>query len=134
MTLPGLFRETVRNFGQGPALAIVGQTPVTYIELENKVHEVVSFMESKGIQPGDKVAILSMSSPDWVVWYYAITFMGAIAVPILPDFHEDEIQNILIHSEARAIYFSDNLKPKLPPSLDKDLPGLLYFDERAREQ
>ncbi|NQV03469.1 MAG: AMP-binding protein, partial [Bacteroidia bacterium] len=121
MTLPGLFTETVRNFGQRPALAFVGQAPVTYQELEKKIHSVIGLLEQLGIQPGDKVAILGISSPNWVACYYAITFMGAVAVPILPDFHETEIENILLHSESKAIFYSEGLKVKLNPSLDEVL-------------
>jgi len=128
MTLPELYKETIRNFGQRPALAFVGQTPVTYQELEKKIHAVIARLEHLGIQPGDKVAILSISSPNWVVCYYAITFMGAVAVPILPDFHETEIENILIHSESKAIFYSEGLKTKLSPSLNEILPNRIQVE------
>jgi len=128
MTLPGLFSETVRNFGHRPALALVGQTPVTYRELEEKINDVIQLLEGIGIKPGDKVAILGTSSPNWAVCYYAITFMGAVAVPILPDFHETEIENILVHSESKAIFYSSTLKAKLKPSIEEILPNRILID------
>ena len=33
--------------------------------------------------PGDKVAILSSNMPNWGIAYFAVTFMGAVAVPVL---------------------------------------------------
>ena len=39
--------------------------------------------------------------------------MGAIAVPLLPDFHPDEVKNILEHSESKAIFFSDGQQSKV---------------------
>lgn len=128
MTLPGLFAKTVRNFGHCPALAFVGQPPITYKELEKKIKEVTGLLEYLGIEPGDKVAILGTSSPNWAICYYAITFMGAVAVPILPDFHEAEIENILNHSEAKAIFYSEGLKSKLNPSLEELLPNRIQID------
>ncbi len=129
MTLPGLFAETVRNFGHRPALALVGQPPITYRVLEQKIDGVIGLLEGLGIQPGDKVAILSTSSPNWAICYYAITFMGAIAVPILPDFHAMEVQNILIHSESRAIFYSAGLESKLNPSLDEIIPNRILVED-----
>jgi long-chain acyl-CoA synthetase len=129
MTLPGMFSETVRNFGQRPALAFAGQTPVTFKELEEQIYTVISQLESIGIRHGDKVAILAASSPNWAVCYYAITFMGAVAVPILPDFHETEIENIIIHSETKALFYSSGLKAKIKPSLEKIVPNRFLVDD-----
>ncbi len=128
MTLPGLFSETVRNFGQRPALALVGKPPITYKELEEQIARVIRHLESLGISHGDKVAILASSSPNWAICYYAITFIGAVAVPILPDFHESEVENIIVHSESRAIFYSSGLKSKLSPSLDKILPYRIVLE------
>ena len=44
--------------------------------------------------------------PNWGVAYFAITFMGAVAVPILPDFSITEVANVLEHSGAKAIFIS----------------------------
>lgn len=129
MTLPGLFAKTVRNFGQRPALALIGQPPITYTELNKKIEKVTRLLEELGIEPGDKVAILSASSPNWAISYYGITFMGAIAVPILPDFHEGEIENILIHSETKAIFYSTDLQSKIGVSLDNILPNRIRIDD-----
>jgi long-chain acyl-CoA synthetase len=127
MTLPGLFSETVRNFGHRPALALTGETPMTYHELETRVEEGIRFLVRKGIRPGDKVAILGISSPDWVICYYTVTFMGAVAVPILPDFHIAEIGNILTHSEAKALIYSDGMRMKISPETILSLPDLLLI-------
>ncbi|MFC2102055.1 AMP-binding protein [Bacteroidota bacterium] len=131
MTLPGLFSETVRNFGQRPALSLVGKTPITYHELEEKISLVIRQLEALGIQKSDKVAILATSSPNWAICYYAITFMGAVAVPILPDFHEMEIENIIIHSETKALFYSSGLKAKITPSLEEIVPNRILLEDLA---
>ena len=76
----------------------------------------MAWLEKLGIKQGDKVGILSVSIPHWDVSYYAITFMGAVVVPLLPDFHASEINNILDHSEAKAIFISDGLRSKITNS------------------
>jgi long-chain acyl-CoA synthetase len=113
LTFPALFAETVRKHGDRPAMALVGEEPITYTNLGLKINSLIAWLEKLGIKPGDKVAILSTSIPNWGVSYYAITFMGAIVVPLLPDFHTIEIRNILEHSEAKAIFVSDGLRSKI---------------------
>jgi len=113
LTFPSLFAETIKKNGSRPAMALVGEEPITYLELDNKIKALIAWFEKLGIKQGDKIAILSISIPNWGVSYYATTFMGAVVVPVLPDFHASEIANILIHSEAKAIFISDGLRSKL---------------------
>lgn len=113
LTLPSLFAETVRRHPDENALAFAGQTPITYAELNDQILALIAFLEKLGIHPGDKVAILGSNMPNWGAVYLAITFMGAVAVPLLPDFHADEIENIVNHSGSRAIFVSKGLMAKL---------------------
>ncbi len=73
----------------------------------------MAFLEKMGIQPGDKVAILSTNQPNWGITYFAVTFMGAVIVPLLPEFLPVEILTLLEHSEARVVFASEGLLPKL---------------------
>ena len=113
LTLPSLFAETIKKSGNRPAMALVGEEPITYLGLDSKIRALIAWFEKLGIKQGDKIAILSISLPNWGVSYYATTFMGAVVVPVLPDFHANEIANILQHSEAKAILVSDGLRSKL---------------------
>ena len=74
---------------------------------------MIAFLEKIGICPGDKVAILSTNMPNWGVVFFSITFMGAVAVPVLPDFSNKEVGNVLEHSGAKAIFVSTSLLPGL---------------------
>ena len=112
-TIPSIFDSTVKRFAGYNALSLVGETPMTYSRLKSRVFALISFLEKKGINKGDKVAILSANMPQWGVAYFAITSMGAIAVPLLPDFHPSEISTILEHSEAKILFISSSLKAKM---------------------
>lgn len=112
-TIPFLFGETLNKFGRCDALAFVGEKPLSYNEVYNNILSVTAFLENNGIEPGDKVAILSTNMPNWGIVYYGITLMGAVAVPVLPDFSNLEVGNILDHSEAKIIFVSSSLSSKL---------------------
>jgi len=113
LTIPALFRRAVEKFGSYNAMALVGEKPLTYNEVNQQINGLMRFLEDLDIQPGDKVAILSTNLPNWGIAYFAITFMGAVAVPLLPDFLPSEIENILNHSEAKAIFISEKLSSKI---------------------
>ena len=85
----------------------------TYSQLEKEVKKAAFQLKSIGISKGDKVAILSTNMPNWGIAYFAIAVTGAVVVPILPDFHPNEIKNILKHAEVTAIYVSEGLAGKL---------------------
>lgn len=113
LTLPALLSYSVDEFGDRPALTFVGEEPITYKILQKRVNAVMAFLEKQDIKPGDRVALLSSNMPNWGVAFFAIASMGAVVVPILPDFSEEEVENVLQHSEAKAIFISESLMKKV---------------------
>jgi long-chain acyl-CoA synthetase len=129
LTFPALFAETIRKNGDRPAMALVGENHITYNELNCKINALIAWFEKLGLKQGDKIAILSSSIPNWGISYYAITFMGAVVVPLLPDFHSSEMRNILEHSEAKAIFVSDGLRPKINEIALEQLPLRIRIED-----
>ena len=112
MTFPALLADTVDKYPSSVAFGFVGEQPMTYGEVAVKVSALMAMLENAGIDKGDKVAIFSNNMPNWGVAYFAITSMGAVAVPILPDFSTAEVANIIEHSEAKLIFSSESLLHK----------------------
>ena len=121
MTFPAMFKETLRKFGNTNAYAFVGEEPKSYETVNNEIQALMAFLEKNGICPGDKVAILSSNMPNWGVAYFSVTFMGAVVVPILPDFSPTEVGNVLEHSGAKAIFISSSLLPRIEGFKSEDL-------------
>jgi long-chain acyl-CoA synthetase len=113
LTFPALFNETVRKFGKSGAYSFVGEEIINYETAGHHIRALSAFLEKAGINPGDRVAILSTNMPNWAVAYFSITFMGAVAVPVLPDFSVTEVANVLEHSGAKAIFISSGLLNKI---------------------
>lgn len=105
-TLLCLLNNSVEFYGDRPAVSFVDQPKITYREFKTKVDEIIRFLKSEGIIAGDRVAILSENQPNWGVAYFAITTIGAIAVPIMTEFHSAEVHHIIRHSESKAIFIS----------------------------
>lgn len=122
MTFPALLADTVDKYPSSVAFGFVGEQPMTYGEVAVKVSALMAMLENAGIDKGDKVAIFSNNMPNWGVAYFAITSMGAVAVPILPDFSPAEVANIIEHSEAKLIFASESLLHKtseIKPEISK---------------
>ena len=85
----------------------------TYSTFKAKCDSLSKKLTQYGIGAGDKVAILSQSMPNWSVAFFSIVPFGRIAIPILPDSSENEVTNIINHSESKVIFISQKLASKL---------------------
>ncbi len=129
LTFPALLKRSAELYGDRPSLAFVADTPITYHDFYERVLAVVAMLEKTGIKPGDKVAILSANMPNWGVTYFAITWMGAVVVPLLPDFSELEIKNVFEHSEAKAMFVSRALIAKVEKVRLQHLKSRIHIED-----
>jgi len=128
-TLKSLIDRSVTLYPNEPALAKVAQDPMTYDELRQNIQDTIIMLHDNGIKKGDKVAILSENMPNWGVAYLSITYFGAVAVPILPDFHTSDVHHIIHHSEAKAIFVSDKHLSTVEELNDSKLHFVIKLDE-----
>ncbi len=129
LTIPFLAGESFRKHGANQAMGFVGEDVITYNQLEERVKSVIRLLEEIGVAPGDRVAILSTSMPNWGATYLAVTSMGAVAVPILPDFSPGEIANVLDHSGSKVLFVSSNLSHKLGQKRLDALESVISIDD-----
>jgi len=72
---------------------------------DEKANRMANLLLKRGIQKGDKVAILLMNCLEWLPIYFGILKAGAIAVPLNFRYTEEEIKYCLELSEAIALVF-----------------------------
>ena len=113
MTLQELFNRSCTLYADRLAISFVNGTPMTYAEMKREVDKTTVLLVRMGIRKGDRVAILSGNMPNWCITYFAIANTGAIVVPILPDFHPDEVQTIIQHSGSKAVFVSQRLRSNI---------------------
>jgi long-chain acyl-CoA synthetase len=129
LTFPAMFNETLRKYGKCNAYAFVGEEPKTYETVNKETRALIAYLEKIGIGPGDKVVILSSNMPNWGVAFFSITFMGAIVVPIMPDFSSNEVGNVLDHSGAKAIFISNSLLPRIEGYKSENLKTAILIED-----
>jgi long-chain acyl-CoA synthetase len=131
LTFPALFRESVRKYGDAGFLSFVGETPITYSAAHDKVNNMMDLLKKQGVTPGDKVAVLGANMPNWGISYLAITSLGAVVVPLLPEFSRDEVNNILQHCGAKGVVVSEKLQEKVNTSDDRGIRFVVGMEELA---
>lgn len=124
LTFTGLLSHNRQHYSQNKALGFDNENMMSYADMHKHIDDMQQKLSGLGIKPGDKVALFSNNAPNWAIAYFAVVSSGAVVVPMLPDLHSEEINNILQHSEARAIFVSEKLKNKLYAS-GESLPGIV---------
>lgn len=119
-TLTDLYDYAIKKFGKRQTSDFVdGGQLYTYRQFDDTCRRTSRLLANFGIMPYNKVAIFSQNMPNWAVAFFAITAFGRIAVPMLTELTENEIRNILTHSDTQALFVSRKLLTKVP----KDLLG-----------
>jgi len=123
-----LFSRYIRH-PEVPALGYAGEEAFTYAEFAATVDALAARLTADGVKPGDRIAIISENKPSWGIAYLAINRMGAVTVPILPEFPSEDISRILAHAEVRAIFVSHKLSTKLDAQRGRRAPEIYKLDE-----
>lgn len=108
-----LMENAAKDYSDRPALGFAGQQLVSYDQIFGQIKKLSYHLHEHGIKKGDKVAIWSQNKPNWSVAFFALMRIGAVAVPILPDFSINEVNNILKHSESKMLFISTALYRKI---------------------
>ena len=128
-TFPALWKNSLAKFSNRPALSFVNGTPFTYQQINDKIIQVSSMLQSLGIKKGDRVSIFSTSMPNWGASYFGIVNIGAIAVPLLPDFSTIEVQSILNHAQVSVMFVAEKLWNKIKDLPESVLPIVIKLDD-----
>lgn len=91
------------------------ETKLTYGRLLKKVDTLARFLELSDIKRGDRVAIFMQNSKEFVVSLFAITKIGAVAVPVNTFLKSEEVAYILNDCGAKMLMASAEQKSVVEP-------------------
>ena len=132
-TLDALFYNSIREFKDDIASGYVDEEPLTYGQIGEYVQALSKALRKRKVKKGDRIAILSENSPRWGIVYFTNATMGAINVPILPDFHKSEVHHIMRNSESKIIFVSSKLAHKIAEGEFRDLELVVALDDKDLE-
>ncbi|MEO6605073.1 MAG: AMP-binding protein, partial [Aeromicrobium sp.] len=110
--LATLLEKSTAEFPDRTAI-VFGDTRLTYTQVNGAANQVANLLVSRGIKPGDKVALSCANLPYFSTIYYGILKAGATVVPLNILLKGREVAYHLADSDAKA-YFAFEGTPDLP--------------------
>ena len=106
----GLLDEAAERHGRRTALVFLGRR-TRYRALRSAVDRFAGGLAALGVQRGDRVALVMPNCPQYVIAFYAVLRLGAIAVPTNPLYTESELAHQLKDSGAVVAVVHDGAFP-----------------------
>ncbi len=78
-----------------------------YKDVARVIEKLHILYDKCGIKPGDKISICGKNSSRWGIAFFSIITYGAVAVPILHEFHPNQVQDIVNHSESKLLFVGE---------------------------
>jgi len=101
-------------------------TPVTWREFAGQVRGIAAGLIAAGIEPGDRVALMSRTRFEWTLIDYAILTAGAVTVPVYPTSSLEQLEWILSDSGAVAVVVETGDHAGKVASVRSGLPALAH--------
>ena len=106
-----------------------GLQTLLYRDVATEIAKLHVVFERSGIKKGDKIALCSRNMSRWGVAFLATLTYGAVAVPILHEFHPEQVHHIVNHSESKILFVGDLVWKKLDSKEMPNLKGIIQMND-----
>ena len=127
MTINRMYLNRIAEGGDSVRYMVPGDhgyTPVTYRQVGDAAREIGLGLMALGLSRGDRVAILATTRLEWCLADIGSTLGGYVTVPIYPSNLPDQVEYILAHSRARAVFVEDESQYNKVAGVRSRLPHL----------
>ena len=128
-TLTQMFFDAVARFDRPDALRYKSQgrwMDLSHREVETRARRVALALRAMGLQPGDRVGILSENRPEWAIADYGCLTARFTDVPIYPTLPAEQMPHILTDSGAAAIFVSTPIQAARIAGIRGQVPSLRH--------
>ncbi|MBE6224630.1 MAG: long-chain fatty acid--CoA ligase [Bacteroidales bacterium] len=105
--------ESVKNYWNRPALGNYKGETFTFGDVATQCEKLHIFFKEAGIAKGEKMALCAKNTARWGMSFLAGNTYEAVMVPILADFHPDNVNSLVAHSESAVLFTDNEIWPKL---------------------
>lgn len=109
--------ESVKKNWERPALGNYKGETFTFGDVARQCAALHLFFREAGVAKGEKMALCAKNTARWGMSFLAGNTYEAVMVPILADFHPDNVNSLVAHSESTILFTDNEMWPKL--SIDK---------------
>lgn len=123
-----IFAKSIRENWDRLALSDYREVDFTFADVAEYIERFHLTFERLGIKAGDKIALCGRNSSRWGIAFWACITRGIVAVPILHEFHPNQVVDIVKHSDAKLLLISSLIWPKVNKEALKDINVLCLKD------
>jgi len=105
MNLAQVLSESSKKYRGKPAILFEGR-PFTFLEIDEEIRRRAAWLRNLGIAKGDRVAIQLPKSMEFIFIHLAVLSLGAITLPLNPDYSPEEVTYYLTDSGA-SLFIND---------------------------
>lgn len=105
--------ETIKRDWTRPALSNYGGEVFTFGEVATQIEKFHLVFEKAGIQKAEKIALCATNSARWAIAFLAVNTYETVVVPLLSDFHPDNVNTLVDHSESVVLFTDKEMWKKL---------------------
>ena len=103
-----MYETSFREYRELPALTDYFKNETfSYYEVAKEVAKLHMLFSKTGLKKGERIALVGRNNPRWVITYIASLTYGAVIVPLLQDFNDNDINHIISHCEAKLVFAGD---------------------------
>ncbi|MDA3866715.1 MAG: AMP-binding protein [Salinivirgaceae bacterium] len=121
--------ESIRDNWEYPALSDFRGKDYTYAQTGCQIMQLHKIYKEAGIERGDKISLLGKNSAHWAMVYLATVSYGAVIVPILPDFHPNEIHHIVNHSDSKLLFVGEMIWDNIDETSMNNLSAIFSLEQ-----
>jgi len=121
--------DSIKKNWDLPALSDYKGSIYYFKDVGRKIARIHIMFEECDVKKGDKVALLGKNSANWAMSYLAIVTYGAVVVPILPDFHPDDMHHIINHSDSVILFVDEQIWENLDESNMPDIRAVVSLQD-----
>ncbi|RUO62990.1 class I adenylate-forming enzyme family protein [Pseudidiomarina insulisalsae] len=124
MTIYQMLSRNARKFDDQVALSD-DQRELSWQQLHERAEQLAHWLRHEyGVQPGDRVALVLPNSLEFVIGFFAVQRLEAIAVPINVRLTTAELEYIIADAQATMVITAAATDAAISPIIEAGLPGL----------
>ena len=105
---------------------------VTAQQFLDEVRAVAKGIVANGVEPGERIGVMSRTRYEWTLVDYAIWYAGAVSVPVYETSSPEQIQWMLSDSGAVAVFLESEKNKKAFDQVAVDIPTVTRLWARSR--
>jgi carnitine-CoA ligase len=115
----------------GREFLVFEDTASSYADVQHRVGRAAALFAARGVTAGDRIGVMSTNHPSTVIALMALARIGAVMVPVNPDFRAAEAGYVLEHAQVSGVLCSPQALPTVREAVAAMTPAPWLMLNRA---